>query len=144
MPDLKSKMTSWQQSRNLADILGAEIDKPMASTYRNPTYSGDPGFPAMAQSLSAATGQPFGQGSSYNPQQFGETQNPPQYRGIRLLLPQSGGDYKSLNQGRIPGHAGLMQQMLGELIVRGYPVFGGGGQMPGFERGFNPVGFGQR
>jgi hypothetical protein len=149
MPNLKRKMTQspsqiFQQGSQLADLFGGIIDQPLAGQYSNPTYARDPGFSAFASQLSKITGQPFESGGLYNPQQFAETQNPPQYRGIRALLPQSGGEYVALNQGRIPNYDALQQAFLGEMIRRGYPVLGGTGQFVGREPGFNPIGFGQR
>jgi len=131
----------------LADLYGGYIDLPQQAHYSNPTYGFDPGFTEFQKKLSAIVGVPMGgpqSASPYNPQQFGELQNRPQYRGIRMLLPQSGGDYDSLTTGRIPGHAGMQQELMGEMIRRGYPVLGGTGPMPGFRKDFNPVGFGQR
>mgnify|MGYP001614461421 FL=1 len=111
--------------------------------FSNPTYDEDPRFAELSQALSRIFGFDL-VGAGYNPQQFGETLNPPQYRGIRFLLPQSGGEYSILQEGRIPGYEAIQQAFLGEMIRRGYPVLGGTGQMEGFAAGFNPVGFGPK
>lgn len=132
------------RSKKLADLFSKEIDKPTSEKYSNPSYSGDPDFKEFSGVLENILGKRFHGAGAYNPQEFGETQNPPQYRGIRMLLPQSGADYEVLNENRIPGYEGLQQELLGHLITRGYPVLGGTGQMQGFAKGFNPVGFGQR
>ena len=61
------------------------------------------------------------------------------------IPPNSSEDsYKTLEWGRHPDFTKIYQQLLGEMITRGYPVLGGTGQMFGKEEGFNPVGFGQR
>lgn len=140
----RQMMARHAQVSKLADLFGGEIDRPSQSNYTNPTYGGDPRFQQFSSMLSKIVGAPFYDGSPLNPQQFGVTQNPAQYRGIRMLLPQSGGDYQSLKDGRIPGYHELQQELLGEMIKRGYPVRGGTGQLEGFTKGFNPVGFGQR
>ena len=119
----------------------------------------------------------------YTPNDFGVLQMNPQYRGIRMVLPQSGGSYgqvapftgallaaqgapRVMTQGPVgqpdpndphsnniplhpwnfpPDMGGLREQVYGELIRRGYPVFGGTGDFGGeFQPGFNPIGFGQR
>jgi len=135
----------FAKGRQLADLFGGIIDEPIGTTYSNPTYTQDPRFPEVSRALAQITGYPFQAGGAFNPQQFGETQNPPQYRGIRLLLPGSGGEYESaFQEGRIPGWNLLQQAFLGEMIRRGYPLLGGTGAMPGFEQGFNPIGFGSR
>lgn len=135
----------FKTAGHLADVYAKHIDQPQATQYSNPTYSRDPGFPQFSRMLEMVLGGPFTGPDAYNPQQFGETQNPPQYRGIRMLLPQTGGEnYASLQQGRVPNFDALQQMLLGTMISRGYPVYGGNGPMPGFEPGFNPVGFGQR
>lgn len=135
---------NFDTANKLADLFAQYVDQPQQAQYSNPTYANDPGFTDFSKQLSAILGVPIAKGGVVNPQQFGETQNPPQYRGIRLLLPMTGGTYSSLTQDRIPNYEGLQQMFLGEMIRRGYPVLGGTGQMPGFEPGFNPVGFGQR
>lgn len=138
---------NFDTANQLADLFAQHIDLPQQAHYSNPTYGFDPGFAEFQKHLSAIVGVPMGgpqNASPYNPQQFGELQNRPQYRGIRMLLPQTGGDYKSLQTGQIPNYEPLQQMLLGEMIRRGYPVMGGTGPMPGFEPGFNPVGFGQR
>jgi hypothetical protein len=138
----------FAHASKLADLFGGYIDRPNLTgrQYSNPTYSDDPSFGQFSRYLGTIVGKPtqFYHDSPDNPQQFGELQNPPQYRGIRMLLPDSGGDYESLKYGRIPNYEGLQQMFLGEMIRRGYPVMGGTGQMPGYEKGFNPIGFGQR
>ena len=137
---------TFAQGRQLADLFGSIIDRPSARPYSNPTYGGDPGFSALAEALNRIVpGYNFRKGGQFNPQQFGETQNPAQYRGIRMLLPESGGEYRVLKEGRIPGYHALQQALLGEMIRRGYPVLGGTGETyTGGEAGFDPVGFGQR
>ena len=136
---------TFDTGKSLANVFAAEIDKPQTEQYSNPSYANDPGFPQFSKQLSdLLQGLKFSP-SGYNPQQFGETQNPPQYRGIRFLLPQSGGEYEeAFNQGKVPQYQALQQAVLGWLIQMGYPVLGGTGQIPGFEEGFNPVGFGQK
>lgn len=131
-----------ERAKKLADLFGGYIDEPNREKYSNPTYTGDPDYNVFRRKLEEI--MPEFKGNDYNPQQFGETQNPPQYRGIRLLLPGSGGEYSALKEGKVPGSEGVFQEMMGHLITRGYPVLGGTGQFPGREKGFNPVGFGQK
>ena len=134
---------SFEQAEKIAQVLGRYIDEPSQSTYSNPSYSGDPRYQQFISALNKVIPGFGAQG--YNPQQFGETQNPAQYRGIRLLLPQSGGEYEAtFKESPVPGQDKLRQMILGYLINAGYPVLGGTGQMPGYEKGFNPIGFGQK
>lgn len=138
-------------ARALADLYGQYVDRPTSSTFSNPTYGLDTEFPQFQEAFNKIIGR-----SGTNPQQHGTLQNPPSYRGIRMLLPESTSSipqlpankvedsYKSLELNRAPNYNALHQALLGEMIVRGYPVLGGSGQMFGKERGFNPVGFGQR
>jgi hypothetical protein len=140
---------TFDTANKLADLIGGHIDRPNLPTtfgaVGNPTNALNPSFGEFAQQLSAILGLPFNpsgqQGASqYNARQFGETYNPPEYRGIRFLLPPGG----ITPQAPVPGYAGLQQSFLGEMIRRGYPVLGGVGQLQGFPPGFNPAGFGQR
>lgn len=136
-------MPSFEQAEQIANVLGKYIDEPSRTEYSNPSYSRDPRYQEFVSALNKVI-PGFGT-QGYNPQQFGETQNPAQYRGIRLLPPGSGGDYEAaFKEGPVPGQDKLQQMILGYLITKGYPVLGGNGQMPGYERGFNPIGFGQR
>lgn len=144
------KPAPFEQANKLADLIGGYIDRPnlpqSSGAAGNPTNAMNPSFPEFAQQLAAIFGMPFTpmgtQGASQpNARQFGETYNPPEYRGIRFLLPPSDA---SMVGGQVPRYAGLQQEFLGEMIKRGYPVLGGIGQLPGWKEGFNPTGFGQR
>jgi hypothetical protein len=146
MPD-----TMGTQASRLADIYSGYLDEPQSQAYTNPSFGADPRFKEFLNKLNSVM-PGFGP-QGHNPQQFGTFQNPPQYRGIRLLLPNSvtaipstsnEDSYKSLEFNRVPNHNGLYQMFLGEMIRRGFPVLGGTGQMYGKEQGFNPIGFGQR
>lgn len=137
------------KGERLADVVGSEIDTPTQEAYTNPSYGRDPRHIEYKGKMAAALDHQHSRVArkDLNVQQFGETQNPPQYRGIRFLLPGTGGDYSFLDDpkgNRVPGYDGINQEFLGHMITRGYPIYGGTGQMEGFEPGFNPIGFGQR
>jgi hypothetical protein len=124
--------------RRLAELMGRYIDEPLASQYTNPSYGLDPRFSEFMEQLSAILP------GVVNPQQFGSPQNPPQYRGIRFILPESRGGYEELLQNLSPQYEAINQAFRGDMIRRGYPVRGGSGQFFGREPGFNPIGFGAR
>lgn len=166
----KSKSKGLGLVHQLADLFGSYIDRPNDPKARG-TLNDQQFRDAFHQILPI---DKYG----YMPEDFGFLQQNPQYRGLRLVLPQSGGSYgeytnqatyglglRAHTQGPIglpdendphnngilrypastpPDGFGLREQVYGELIRRGYPVYGGGGQMEGFQQGFNPVGFGQR
>ena len=145
---------TFEDADKLANLFGSYIDepnRPSVNSYSNPTFGNDPRFKDFLGKLNAIL--PGFSRQGYNPQQFGTTQNPPQYRGIRMLLPESASNiapttsedsYKALSFNRVPQYNDLYQMFLGKMISRGYPIYGGTGQFAGREQGFNPIGFGQR
>ena len=85
MPSLKQKMTQQQQADAIADLYGKYIDQP-----NDPNSKGslqDPAFFRQFQQLAPP---------SYSSADIGVLQQNPQYRGIRMVLPQSGGSYGQL------------------------------------------------
>ena len=136
----------YDRASQLADLIGSYIDQPNADDKHgemgNPTHRLNPSFPEFGRKLKDILGVSFEEGQ-YDPAQFGETYNPPEYRGIRFLIPQAG--QETSRGARVPGYKGLQQEFLGHMITRGYPVYGAEvGQLPGFKKGFKPVGFGER
>ncbi len=86
-----------QRARKIADVFGSYIDKP-----NDPQARGSLQDPAFRQAIDSLLPQGHSSGD------FGVLQQNPQYRGIRMVLPQSGGSYGesamyngSRQQGRI-------------------------------------------
>lgn len=132
---LPKNFPSFGQSDQIANLFGNEIDRPTSTSgSQNPSFGYSP-FNTTFRNI-------IPNQSAYS-QNIGVTQNPPRYRGIRLTLPQSGGGYQATAPNN-PYAQALQQQVYGRLISRGYPLYGGMGQLQGFQPGFNPIGFGQR
>lgn len=72
----------FAQASKLADFYGNIMDQPIATTRQRP--EAEPAFERGFQRLA-----PRG----YVPGDFGVLQNPPQYFGMRLVAPQTGGSY---------------------------------------------------
>ena len=164
----------FERSRKLADLFGGFIDKP-----NDPSAQGSNNGRTLREQFNNIMPPEKG----YTQADFGILQQNPQYRGIRMVLPQSGFTYQDavdsagmdlVRRGypRIESHGpvgppkegdphynniptypanyppdrnGLREEFYGEMIKRGYPVYGGTGEFGGeFPKGFNPVGFGQR
>lgn len=158
---------------DLVNLFASYMDRP-----NDPSAVGSLQDPSFFKRFDQLTPPDLGYASS----DIGVLQQNPQYRGLRMILPQSGASYATLpnaeggfnalygeprimTEGPVgmpmgndphrnnlpiyppnyPMDMGAMQQQIyGELIRRGYPVYGGNGQLPGFPIEFNPVGFGQR
>jgi len=103
MPDLKKQMTQAQIAEQIANLFGSYIDKP-----NDPQAKGtlqDPNFYKQFNALAGPSG--------YTAGDIGFLQQNPQYRGIRMVLPQSGGSYGQAQQaeGYYGNQQGLRRQM---------------------------------
>ena len=92
-------------AKKIADLYGSYIDRP-----NDPTAKGSLRDPAFFEAFNRLA-PPYQQG--YTSTDIGILQQNPQYRGIRMVLPQSGGSYGDIAnaQGYIRGEQGFPRIM---------------------------------